>query len=119
VDSALESSGVLSLIELAVVTIVLSWWGIQLARREGAPRWMRWVPAAMTALVLAGGALAIWFFADTWKAIREANPAEKQQMLSDGIRNAMISIAAAHVVAGAMLVMLLVVWWRLRRRGPT
>jgi hypothetical protein len=97
-----------------LLAVGLAVWALYLAKRPGAPRWLRGVPWVLVAgfVVSFGGTLlGLKHAFDSVGAV----PADRRaQALADGISRAMSFTLYGVVVDAVMLVVLAVMTWRTR-----
>jgi hypothetical protein len=97
-----------------LLAILLSYWAHRLARRLGAPRWLRWVLPVLVASYVLSTIGTIWGLYHAFASVSGggANASMKQQLLAEGIRRAMVFEAVGIAVDVGAFVLLLVQSWR-------
>lgn len=97
-----------------LIALILFFWARWLAKKPGAPAWLRYVGPALIINIFAALGLTILGLMHAFRSIGNVDAAHRSQRLAEGISTAMKFTAAGVVFDALVLVVLIVVTLRLR-----
>lgn len=98
-----------------LLALILFFWSQWLAKKRGAPTWLRFIGPALILNIFAALGLTILGLLHAFRSIANIDAAHKSQRLAEGISAAMSFTMAGLVFDGLVLVMLITLTLRLRR----
>ena len=97
-----------------LIALILFFWSRWLAKKPGAPAWLRYVGSALIINIFAALGLTILGLMHAFRSIGNVDAAHKSQRLAEGIAAAMRFTAAGVVFDVVVLLVLIVFTVRLR-----
>ncbi len=98
-----------------IIALILFFWSRWLAKKPGAPRWLRFVGPALIINIFAALGLTILALLHAFRSNADVDPAHKSQRLAEGIAVAMRFTAVGIAFDALMLLVLIFFTVRLRR----